>query len=139
MAKLTVKGVENALMQVHGNISAAARALGVNRRSLSFRIQKNPQLREVLTDARESMLDNAETALQKAVLAGEAWAVCFYLKTQGKARGYIERQEHQMDGQIILKIEADDDFYNNAERLAENTGNRLASPAPDAPPAPGTE
>jgi hypothetical protein len=28
------------------------------------------------------------------VLAGEPWAVCFYLKCQAKDRGYIERTEH---------------------------------------------
>jgi len=39
------------------------------------------------------MLDNAESVLYKAVLNGEAWAVCFFLKCQGKSRGYIERQE----------------------------------------------
>ena len=25
--------------------------------------------------------------------AGDAWAICFYLKTQGKNREYVERQE----------------------------------------------
>jgi hypothetical protein len=39
------------------------------------------------------MKDNAESALYSAVLGGEAWAVCFYLKTQAKDRGYVERQE----------------------------------------------
>ena len=33
--------------------------------------------------------------------AGEAWAVCFLLKTRGKKRGYTERQEQvvQVSGQ----------------------------------------
>ncbi|MEI8016283.1 MAG: hypothetical protein D4R81_07615 [Nitrospiraceae bacterium] len=38
-------------------------------------------------------LDEAEAALHKAVMRGEAWAVCFTLKTQGKGRGYTERLE----------------------------------------------
>ena len=37
-------------------------------------------------------LDIAEDSLIKAVKGGEAWAVCFYLKCKGKARGYIERE-----------------------------------------------
>ena len=39
------------------------------------------------------MLDNTESALYVAALRGEAWAVCFLLKTQGKSRGYVERAE----------------------------------------------
>jgi hypothetical protein len=41
------------------------------------------------------MLDNVESALYTAALAGEAWAVCFFLKTQGKARGYVERSRDE--------------------------------------------
>lgn len=62
----------------------------------------------------------------------------FLLKAH-KPDVYREKVDHEFAGAITVKIEADDDFYNNAERLAENTGNRLASPAPDAPPAPGSE
>ena len=39
------------------------------------------------------MLDVGELSLLRAVQNGEAWAVCFLLKTQGKQRGYIERAE----------------------------------------------
>ena len=42
----------------------------------------------------------AELALYKAIQDGEGWAVCFYLKTQGKQRGYIERQEIEHSGAI---------------------------------------
>ena len=38
-------------------------------------------------------MDLAESALKRAVLAGEGWAVCFALKCQGKNRGYVERVE----------------------------------------------
>jgi hypothetical protein len=44
------------------------------------------------------MKDDAESALYKAALAGEAWAVCFFLKTQAKDRGYVERVQHRVGG-----------------------------------------
>ena len=44
-------------------------------------------------EATEQALDIAEESLITAVKAGEAWAVCFLLKTRGKKRGYTERQE----------------------------------------------
>ena len=91
MAKLTKNGVAKALTETHGNISAAARMLGVTRRAIAKRIDGDPILKAAVVDARETMLDDAERSLAKAVLAGEAWAVCFLLKTQGRGRGYIER------------------------------------------------
>jgi hypothetical protein len=47
----------------------------------------------VATDERESMKDDAESALYKAVLEGEPWAVKFFLSTQAKDRGYSLRTE----------------------------------------------
>jgi hypothetical protein len=63
-------------------------------------IEKSPALVSVQRDAREGMLDDAESALYRAVIQGEAWAVCFLLKTQGKGRGYIERQELDHRGSV---------------------------------------
>jgi hypothetical protein len=87
----TVEEVMEMLETCGGNISFTARKLGIARRTLYYRIQKSPTLKAALEDARETALDNAESALQSAVLAKEAWAVCFTLKTIGKGRGYIER------------------------------------------------
>jgi hypothetical protein len=90
---LTVDEVQAALESSSGNISFAARKLGCSRRAIYDKIQKSPTLKAALEDARETALDNAESALQSAVLAKEAWAVCFTLKTIGKGRGYVERNE----------------------------------------------
>lgn len=85
--------VAAALAEVYGNVSAVAKKFGVCRTSVVELIQKRPSLQRVLKDAREGMLDNAETSLHKSVLDGQGWAVCFCLKTAGKHRGYVERQE----------------------------------------------
>jgi hypothetical protein len=90
-APLKVEAIAQALEASVGNISHAARSLKVTRQTLYNRIKESPTLKAALEDARETALDNAESALQSAVLAKEAWAVCFTLKTIGKGRGYIER------------------------------------------------
>jgi hypothetical protein len=83
--------VAAALSELMGNISAVAKRFGVHRSSVQELIDKRPALKRITRDAREGMVDHAESALLRAVMGGEAWAVCFCLKTQGKARGYVER------------------------------------------------
>jgi len=93
MRRITNADVEQHIEPTKGNVAAIARALGTSRGTVWNRIQSSPALQSLLADARETMIDNAESSLYRAVLAGEAWAVCFFLKTQGKRRGYVERQE----------------------------------------------
>jgi len=81
-----------------GNVSAAARSLGVTRNWLDRLISRSDALKQIVHDARQSMCDNAESALNRAVINGEAWAVCFTLKTQAKDRGYVERVQQEVSG-----------------------------------------
>ena len=81
------------ITEKRGNVSAIARELKITRGTLHNNIQASPELKSLLADERERMLDNAEDKLGQAVDSGEAWAVCFTLKTQGKERGYTERNE----------------------------------------------
>jgi hypothetical protein len=84
---------EAALRRSKGMVAVAARELGVSRQALYRRINETPALAELLVEERELVTDTAELALHKAIVSGEAWAVCFYLKTMGKQRGFVERQE----------------------------------------------
>ena len=101
--KFTEMQAVEALLACYGNVSAAARALGVKHSTLFYRLKKSVRLQEARMEAEEQALDIAEDSLIKAVKAGEAWAVCFLLKTKGKRRGYVERQETN----IQLSGEAD--------------------------------
>lgn len=92
-AKLNNELIAAELVTVSGNIMAVAKKFGVSRQSILERIHKSPALTRICKDAREGMKDHAESALYRAIIGGEAWAICFFLKTQGKDRGYIERQE----------------------------------------------
>jgi hypothetical protein len=109
--------VAQQLRELHGNVAAVARACGVGRTAVCNFVRRRPQLQGVLKECREAMKDNAESALYRAVLAGEAWAVCFYLKTQAKDRGYVERAEIDPVRPLTVKLVRDGNFYSNADRL----------------------
>ncbi|MBD3292310.1 MAG: hypothetical protein GF393_05260 [Armatimonadia bacterium] len=82
-----------AICDCGGSVTDAAKALGCARNTIAKRAEKEPEIAEAIRDAREAMVDEAEKSLFTAVKKGEAWAVCFCLKTQGKSRGYVERQQ----------------------------------------------
>ena len=76
-----------------GNVSAIAKSLGVRRSTVYARITESPELRGLIEDEREKLLDIAESVLANKVMAGDNDMLKFYLRTQGKSRGYSERSE----------------------------------------------
>lgn len=89
----TVEEYAQALREAKGMVSIAARRLGVSHQAVTQRINRHPTLQQVRDEAREEMTDIAELRLYERIQFGDAWAICFYLKTQGKERGYVERTE----------------------------------------------
>jgi hypothetical protein len=85
--------VIDAIRRHHGMLTFAATALRCNRETIRNYAKRYPEIAEALREEREKTLDLAELALYNAILAGEPWAICFYLKTQGRSRGYTERRE----------------------------------------------
>jgi hypothetical protein len=93
MAKLSVEGVAAKLRECDGSMADVARSFKVTRQAVHVFIERHPALKPVLHDCREVMKDDAEASLYRSVRAEESWAIQFYLKTQAKDRGYIERKE----------------------------------------------
>jgi len=92
-ARITDAQVAEALKNSAGLFSAAAQQLGVDASTVSRRVAKSEFLKKVVVDSLDKRLDVAESELLKAIKRGEPWAICFFLKCKGKARGYVERTE----------------------------------------------
>lgn len=96
------------LRKSNGNISHAARTMGISRFAIHSHLKANPELQQILDDARQTMLDEAENALLSAVREKQGWAVCFTLKTIGQERGYIERADQSHSGSVEVVIRRED-------------------------------
>lgn len=104
MRKPQKKIILDAIRVTGGNVSAAAQKLGCSRRVLYDWMAKDPDIKQAREDAEESLLDMAEGKLYTAVREGDMTAIIFTLKTKGKKRGYVERQEIEIDKNAILKV-----------------------------------
>jgi hypothetical protein len=91
--KFKPEEVIDAIEKTHGFVSQAARLLKCHPDTVRSYARRYASVRQSLREEREKMKDAAELALYNQVMAGESWAVQFFLKTQGKDRGYTERHE----------------------------------------------
>lgn len=103
---VTVAQVAQWLTLYKGNVSAVARQIKVTRAAVARVISLDPNLKQVLADSRESMVDDAESMLHAAIADREAWAICFTLKTLGKSRGYIERSPAEQVASAVTAVGA---------------------------------
>jgi len=91
--KYTAEQMIDALAESMGMISPAARKLGCSRTTIRRYLAENAEIAEAIEDANEEVNDIAELKLLDAIKRGEAWAICFRLKTKAKNRGYVEKAE----------------------------------------------
>jgi hypothetical protein len=91
--KYTQEQMIKALEESKGLIAPAARALGCSRDTIRSYLEEYTAVAQAKLDQREAVTDMAENALYAAILRGEAWAICFYLKCMAKDRGYVEKAE----------------------------------------------
>ena len=89
----TAEQVINAIKESQGYIAQAAGILGVSRSTFYNYLKKFSTAQETLEVVRESRHDHVESKLMQLINKGNVTAIIFYLKTQCKNRGYVERQE----------------------------------------------
>jgi len=95
-----------------GNISLSCKAIGISRKTFYQWLKNDEKFKEEVEAVEESFLDFTESMLKKKIKAGDNTAILFYLKTKGKSRGYIEKQEVDMnsDNRIVIEYNLPEDF-----------------------------
>jgi hypothetical protein len=102
--KFTAEQMANAIISADGILAKAARDLGCSRQTVHNYVNKFVTVREAYEEANDKFIDDAEEQLQRHVKRGSLPAVMFVLKTKGKHRGYVERQEYQHEGDITINV-----------------------------------
>ena len=80
-----------------GVVSTACEALGISRTNHYKWMKDSPAYKENYESITNKALDFAESKLYEMIGKGNTACVIFYLKTKGKERGYIERQELKVE------------------------------------------
>jgi hypothetical protein len=91
--KLLKKHMVAALKKSMGIVTPAAEAAGINRCTHYKWMNDDPKYKTCVEEIADIALDFAETKLMKSINDGSDTMIIFYLKTKGKKRGYIERNE----------------------------------------------
>ena len=97
-----------ALEKSLGIVTTACKEVGISRPTHYHWMEVDNDYRNEVESIGDIALDFAESQLHKQIKGGNTAGTIFYLKTKGKKRGYVERQEvHQettyksLDIQII--------------------------------------
>jgi len=103
--ELHKKAVIDALEKTLGVVTTACKQVGIGRTQFYEWLKTDEEFRKQVEDIQNVALDYAESQLHKQIGDGSTAATIFYLKTKGKNRGYVERQEIQHEGGEGLRIE----------------------------------
>lgn len=100
--KTQKRALLDALERSLGIVSTACEKVNIGRATHYRWLQEDPEYREAVRMVEERTIDFAESHLHALIKDKNPQAVIFYMKTKGKTRGYVERQEIQMTEQPPL-------------------------------------
>lgn len=119
LTRFTNEMIAAAINTASGNIAEAARILGCHYSTVYRRIEKVPELAQLIQVRKEQNLDELEMELFKQAKSGNISALIFALKTQGYKRGYGDRSKLEVDGTFIAKHERERNASEDAAYLRD--------------------
>ena len=92
-----------ALEKSLGVVTTACKRVGICRQTHYDWYNEDEAYKKAVDDLSDVALDFAESMLHKQIQDKDTVATIFYLKTKGKRRGYIERQDVNISGTINIE------------------------------------
>lgn len=99
------KAMLEALEKSLGVVTSACKSVGIGRTTHYMWMENDAEYNKAVKDIENVALDFAESQLHQQIKGGNPTSTIFYLKTKGKKRGYIERQEISHEGIQTFTIE----------------------------------
>ena len=88
-----------------GVVSQACKRCGIDRTTPYRWAREDEKFKEDMEEIQNVVLDFAESKLYELVDEKHPTAIIFLLKTKGRNRGYVERQEMDIEGGMNLVVE----------------------------------
>jgi hypothetical protein len=83
-----------------GIVSPAADQAGITPQTHYRWMHESPTYAEAVKEIKNRAIDFVESKLIKNIKDGDPGQICFYLKCQGKERGWVERSELNLSGEV---------------------------------------
>jgi len=99
------KAMLDALEKSLGVVTAACKSVGVGRTTHYLWMDTDSEYKAAVEELSDVAIDFAESQLHKQIKEGNSTATIFFLKTKGKKRGYVERQEVDVNTGKLFQIE----------------------------------
>lgn len=98
------KEMIQSLKRHKGCVKDACDETGIGRSTHYRWIEEDAEYRDSVLDITEGIVDFAENKLRQLIEEGDTTATIFFLKTKGKKRGYVERNEIEVTDSVIKVI-----------------------------------
>ena len=99
------KAMLEALEKSLGVVTTACKSVGIGRTTHYMWLDEDPEYRRDVEGISDIAVDFAESSLHKQIKDGNPTSTIFFLKTKGKKRGYVERQEIDLGTDNHFRVE----------------------------------
>jgi hypothetical protein len=99
------KAMLEALEKSLGVVTTACKSVGIGRTTHYMWLDEDPEYRRNVESISDIAVDFAESSLHKQIKDGNPTSTIFFLKTKGKKRGYVERQEIDLGTDNHFRVE----------------------------------
>jgi hypothetical protein len=94
-----------ALEQYYGIVTTASQSVGISRITHYRWLEEDEEYKSKVQDIKNSAIDFVESKLFDCIKSEKETSIIFYLKTIGKSRGYVPRQEIDTGDNKEFRIE----------------------------------
>jgi len=105
-----------------GVVHTASKMAGIARSTHYDWMKNDPEYKEKVDDLANVALDITESKLHELIDNGEVAPIIFYLKTKGKARGYVEKTEQEVTISKPIIIDWTDQTTSDSETKGGTPG-----------------